>query len=102
MWKSGNVQTCAIRDLGILDLQMSKSERVNDEPAGFDGEVQHARAGFVQGLADCRDVAGVAEAEQAAAAAGAAHLAAEGASLLGGVEHHVDLARRDAGRELLA
>src|SRR5512146_2034882 len=48
------------------------SERIDDEAARLDREIEHAGARFAHGLADVGDVGRVAEAKEAAAPAGAA------------------------------
>ncbi len=71
-------------------------------PSRFDAEIEEPAAMRGDRLADGGDAVGLAEAEQAAAAAGAADLAAERAGAARRGEHRVDLRRRDAGRQALA
>src|SRR5438270_12097569 len=76
--------------LEVGGWRLEVSERVDHQAARVDGEVEDACAGVVQGLAHRGDVGGVAETEQAPAAAGAAHLAAERSGAPSRREHRID------------
>jgi hypothetical protein len=71
-------------------------------PLGLDGEVEHARPGGGERLPDGRHVRGLADAEEAAAAARAADLAAVAPAVRAASQHRIDGRRRHAWREPLA